>query len=196
MPSSSRTSAFARRAKRCAAEPSRANSVSSLRDAGVKKPRRIMPTVESQSRRLARGIFGFSQSRGIHLPKSMLLVPLRRAYSASGRRSGLAVPPLPSARLNSWSDRSIAGMAGDDGGNEPLRHAEPEWPSPYREERSMAKIWPCYDNDATVHPWGERSINWCEKRLGLCPSDYRCDREQFGPRGKLQTEPDHTHVVV
>ena len=60
----------------------------------------------------------------------------------------------------------------------------------------MAKIWPCYDNDATVHPWGERSINWCEKRLGLCPSDYRCDREQFGPRGKLQTEPDHTHVVV
>src|SRR5215831_1331939 len=66
MPSSSRTSAFARRAKRCAAEPSRANSVSSLRDAGVKKPRRILPTVESQSRRLARGIFGFSQSRGIH----------------------------------------------------------------------------------------------------------------------------------
>src|SRR5215467_7759180 len=65
MPSSSRTSAFARRAKRCAAEPSRANSVSSLRDAGVKKPRRIVPTVESHSRRLARGIFGFSQSRGI-----------------------------------------------------------------------------------------------------------------------------------
>jgi hypothetical protein len=60
----------------------------------------------------------------------------------------------------------------------------------------MAKIWPCYDNDATAQPWGERSVNWCEERLGLSPCDYRCTREQFGPRGKLQTEPDYTHVVV
>jgi hypothetical protein len=62
--------------------------------------------------------------------------------------------------------------------------------------RSMAKIWPCYDNDATMHLWGERSINWCEERLGLSPCDYRCALEQFGPRGSLQTEPDYTHVVV
>src|SRR5271156_2654404 len=38
MPSSSSTNALARRARRCAANPSRANSVRSCRDSGSRKP--------------------------------------------------------------------------------------------------------------------------------------------------------------
>ena len=47
MPSSSNTSALARRARRCAANPSRANSIWSLRDSGSSKPGRIMERLES-----------------------------------------------------------------------------------------------------------------------------------------------------
>jgi hypothetical protein len=59
----------------------------------------------------------------------------------------------------------------------------------------MAKVWACYDNDASK-PWGELPIPECEERLNLSPADYLCSGEQFGPHGKLQTEPDHTHVVI
>ena len=66
MPSSSSSSAFARRARRWAAEPSRASSIKSCRDSPSRKPDRIMPTVESGSRRFTRGGGrGFSESRGI-----------------------------------------------------------------------------------------------------------------------------------
>jgi hypothetical protein len=55
MPSSSSTSAFARRARRCAADPSRANSIRSCRDSLSRKPGRIMRSVESSPCRFARG---------------------------------------------------------------------------------------------------------------------------------------------
>jgi hypothetical protein len=61
--------------------------------------------------------------------------------------------------------------------------------------RPMAKIWACYNNDASK-PWGELPVQECERRLHLSPVDYLCSSEQFGPRGRLQTEPDHTHVVI
>jgi len=65
MASSSGTRAFARRARRWAATPFRANSVRSLRDSLSKKPSRIMPTAESESRHLEEASFGFSGSRNI-----------------------------------------------------------------------------------------------------------------------------------
>src|SRR5690349_12173346 len=55
MPSSSNTSAFARRARRWAADPSRANSIRSRRDSLSRNPGPIMHSVESGSGRLARG---------------------------------------------------------------------------------------------------------------------------------------------
>src|SRR3954468_21239679 len=55
IPSSNKTSAFARRARRCAADPSRASSIRSCRDAVSRKPGRIIRPVESGSGRLARG---------------------------------------------------------------------------------------------------------------------------------------------
>src|SRR5215472_7991935 len=57
MPSSSRTSAFARRARRCAADPSRASSISSLRDFGLRNPRWIMPTRRIQIAPFRKGDF-------------------------------------------------------------------------------------------------------------------------------------------
>ncbi len=65
IPSSSNTSAFARRAKRCAADPFRANAISSCRNLLSKNPERIIRAVKSESPRLARAIFGFHGSRGI-----------------------------------------------------------------------------------------------------------------------------------
>src|SRR6478736_5083693 len=82
MPLSSNTSALARRARRCAAEPSRASSIRSRRDSLSRKPGRIMNEAESPQRRLARGFSEFSQSRGIHL-KNVPAV-LERSVRASG----------------------------------------------------------------------------------------------------------------
>src|SRR5450631_4431169 len=65
MPLSSSTSALARRASRCAAEPSRANSIRSRRDSLSRKPGWIMDEAESHYGRLTRGFSGFPQSRGI-----------------------------------------------------------------------------------------------------------------------------------
>jgi hypothetical protein len=59
----------------------------------------------------------------------------------------------------------------------------------------MAKVWACYDNDASK-PWGELSLRECEERLNLSPAAYLCSREEFGPHGRLQTDPLHTHVVI
>jgi hypothetical protein len=59
----------------------------------------------------------------------------------------------------------------------------------------MARVWACYDNDASK-PWGVLPMGECEDRLNLSPVDYLCSSEQFGPHGRLQTEPDHTHVVI
>jgi hypothetical protein len=64
MPLSNNTSALARRANRCAAEPSRANSIRSLRDSLSRKPGRIMDEAESPQGRLARGFFRNSEESG------------------------------------------------------------------------------------------------------------------------------------
>ena len=64
MPSSNSTSALARRAKRCAAEPSRVSSIRSCRDSLSRKPGRITRSAESRSHPLASDSFGFPQSRG------------------------------------------------------------------------------------------------------------------------------------
>ena len=69
MPSSSSASAFARRARRWAAEPSRANSIRSRRDAWSRTPERIISLVGSYSRRFARGdgrVFRESRHRKAH----------------------------------------------------------------------------------------------------------------------------------
>src|SRR4029079_1798289 len=55
IPSSNSTRALARRARRCAADPSRASSIRSCRNAVSRKPGRIIQPVESGSGRLARG---------------------------------------------------------------------------------------------------------------------------------------------
>ena len=65
MPSSSKTRAFARRAKRCATEPSRISSIRSCRDLMSRKPARIIQPAKSDSASLASDSFGFSQSSGI-----------------------------------------------------------------------------------------------------------------------------------
>src|ERR1019366_3569784 len=57
IPSSSSTSALARRASRCAAPPSRASSIRSRRDSLSRKRGRIMGGRESTPRGFARGIF-------------------------------------------------------------------------------------------------------------------------------------------
>src|ERR1700723_3363145 len=67
MPSSNSSSALARRAKRCAAEPSRVSSIRSCRDSLSRKPGRIIRSAESRSHALASDSFGFPQSRGIPL---------------------------------------------------------------------------------------------------------------------------------
>ena len=54
IPSSSSTSAFARRARRWGTDPSRASSIRSCRDSLSRKPPRIIPQVESPSQTLAR----------------------------------------------------------------------------------------------------------------------------------------------
>lgn len=66
MPSSRRTNALARRASRCAADPSRASSIKSRRDSLSRKPGRIM-----QPSRIAREAFG----------KRFLRVPAESGYS-------------------------------------------------------------------------------------------------------------------
>src|ERR1700684_126051 len=53
-PSSSNTSALARRANRCVTDPSRASAISAERSPPNKKPGRIIPSNESNSTRLAR----------------------------------------------------------------------------------------------------------------------------------------------
>jgi hypothetical protein len=61
----------------------------------------------------------------------------------------------------------------------------------------MAKIWPCFDNHATVGgPWGECTIKWCEEALGLSPVDYFCTREQFVAPKDQERGLHFTHVVV
>src|ERR1700729_4361640 len=75
MPRSSNTSALARRARRCAAEPSRASSIRSRRDSGSRKPARIMPTVESGPRRLARGRPRILRESGYTLRQAAVDVP-------------------------------------------------------------------------------------------------------------------------
>src|ERR1035437_10167406 len=72
IPSSSSTSALARRASRCAAEPSRASSIRSRRDSLSRKRGGIMGTVESSLDRLARGFSGFPQSRGISADEAVI----------------------------------------------------------------------------------------------------------------------------
>src|SRR4051812_45667869 len=67
MPSSSNTSAFARRARRCAADPSRASSMRSCRDSLSRNPGRIIGPVESDSGRLARGRGPDSHRVGVYL---------------------------------------------------------------------------------------------------------------------------------
>src|ERR1700712_1151274 len=54
MPSSSNTSALARLARRWAADPSRANSIKSCRDAASRKPGRIMPFGRVRSSRFGK----------------------------------------------------------------------------------------------------------------------------------------------
>jgi hypothetical protein len=54
VPSSSSTSALARRARRLTAEPSRASAIRSCRDAASRKPGQIMRSVESDSDHFAR----------------------------------------------------------------------------------------------------------------------------------------------
>ncbi|HTC11765.1 MAG TPA: hypothetical protein VK726_23625, partial [Acetobacteraceae bacterium] len=58
MPLSNKTSAFARCARRCSADPSRANSIKSRRDAGSKQPRRVI------SRGKAEGVYLDDHSYG------------------------------------------------------------------------------------------------------------------------------------
>jgi hypothetical protein len=65
MPSSTSSSALARRAKRCAAEPSRVSSIRACRDALSRKPGRITRSAESRSHALASDSFGFPETRGI-----------------------------------------------------------------------------------------------------------------------------------
>src|SRR6202035_4942792 len=67
MPSSNKSSALARRAKRCAAEPSRVSSIRSCRDSLSRKLGRITRSAESRSHALASDSFGFPQSQGIVL---------------------------------------------------------------------------------------------------------------------------------
>src|SRR3954452_11335269 len=69
IPSSNKTSALARRARRCAADPSRASSIRSCRDAVSRKPGRIIRPVESGSGRLARGD---TDSQGVGVYKLLL----------------------------------------------------------------------------------------------------------------------------
>src|ERR1700722_14188492 len=65
MPSSNKSSALARRAKRCVAEPSRVSSIRSCSDSLSRKPGRITRSAESRSHALASDSFGFPQSQGI-----------------------------------------------------------------------------------------------------------------------------------
>ena len=64
-PSSSSTSAFARRrARRCAEAAPRARSIRSRRDSTSRKPGRIMEERRIGPRRIRKGFFGFPSSRG------------------------------------------------------------------------------------------------------------------------------------
>ena len=66
IPSSNSSNALARRAKRCAAEPSRVSSIRSCHDSLSRKPARITRSAESRSHALASDSFGFPQSCGIN----------------------------------------------------------------------------------------------------------------------------------
>lgn len=66
MPWSSSTSAFARRAKRCAADPSRASSIRSCRDTLSRNPGRIIGPVESNSDPLGKRTGPDSQRVGVY----------------------------------------------------------------------------------------------------------------------------------
>src|SRR5215468_3241870 len=65
IPSSSSTNALARRASRCGADPSRANSIRSCRDSLSRKPLRIMKPAESGENDSASGFFGYPRNLGI-----------------------------------------------------------------------------------------------------------------------------------
>src|SRR5262249_1745589 len=65
IPSSSSTSALARRASRCGADPSRANSIRSCRDSRSSKPLRIIKPAESHENDSGSGFFGYPRNRDI-----------------------------------------------------------------------------------------------------------------------------------
>src|ERR1700722_4784609 len=79
MPWSSNTSALARRARGCAAEPSRASSIRSRRDSGSRKPARIMTT-----RRIRFAPFGKSRAR--ILSESRYTTSIRAESDEFGKR--------------------------------------------------------------------------------------------------------------
>src|SRR6188768_4295916 len=74
IPSSSSTSAFARRARRWGTDPSRASSIRSCRDSLSRKPPRIIPQVESPSQTLARPNADFQGVRVYQMEYSRNLI--------------------------------------------------------------------------------------------------------------------------
>src|SRR3954454_7872003 len=116
IPSSNNTSALARGASRCAADPSRASSIRSCRDAVSRKPGRIIRPVESGTGRLARGDTA-SQGVGVYqVPEPEVL----RGH-----------PGLAARLLGCQSQHPVCGVAGQSihrgglsiGGDEPLQFA-------------------------------------------------------------------------
>ena len=65
IPSSSSTSALARRARRCATDPSRPSSIRSRRDSGSRKPPRIMQGSRVGAELICKGILRVPRSWGI-----------------------------------------------------------------------------------------------------------------------------------
>src|ERR1700733_13965701 len=99
MPSSTSSSALARRAKRCAAEPSHVSSIRSCRDALSRKPGRITRSAESRSPRLASDSFGFPETRGINQHSIPDVASNEAARSRHGRRYTALIGPNYGAEI-------------------------------------------------------------------------------------------------
>src|SRR5262245_4621842 len=123
IPSSSSTSALARRASRCGADPSRANSIRSCRDSLSRNPLRIMKPAESGENDSASGFFGYPRNLNITertveiFHRGQRVAAHVRRYG--GPRHGTILDHMPSAhrRYAEWSPERFQRQARDIGPN-------------------------------------------------------------------------------